>query len=573
MNPIPLTQYFRHARPEVLDVIPLSAERILDVGCGAGALGARLRARQNCEVWGIEPDPDAAAAARTVLNRVIEKPVGSCSDDLPGGHFDTLVVADVLEHLVDPWATLRTLARGLAPGATVVLSLPNLQYHAVVHDLARGRFTYVPAGILDHTHLRFFTRRSAIDLVRLAGMDIERIIPVYGARRDERAAQRHRIPNGFPADAAHRIEDLYIQQFLIVARAGDPPPDTSRVRVSIVMLTFNRLDMTRRALSSLRASTRQPYELIVVDNGSTDGTSTYLQEIEQQGGYVLRNPTNRGVAAGWNQGLRVAKGDCLMVLNNDIIVAGDWLERMTHAAHQVPRAGLVGCRTTKVGGPQALLPDYQDLRDFPLFARRYAALADGSWFELTRVVAVALLWRRHVYERVGSFDERFFPASFEDDDYSMRSIAAGFRNIVANDVFIHHEGSASHASNQILPTEVQSDNRRRFLEKWGAAAPDLIATGWADYDAHVALLDPSGYALPGWMRPEASPRGRAKHLAKIGRRLARQGWHTQARRAFHRSLGERFTLGGLSGLLWSYRPKHPLTLASELPVSPRGESV
>ncbi|HEU4402566.1 MAG TPA: glycosyltransferase, partial [Candidatus Polarisedimenticolia bacterium] len=368
-----LIRYFRHCREEVLAVIPETARAVLDAGCGAGALGARLRRRQPCEVWGIECDPDAAAAARGALDRVLEAPVTAAAETLPAGHFDCLVLADLLEHLPDPWGTLRALGRSLAPGATVVISLPNLQHGDVVRDLLRGRFTYVPAGILDQTHLRFFTRRSALELVRQAGLEVERVIPLYAARRDERAVRRGRPPADLPLVPGVPLEDFYATQFLIVARAGETLPDTSRVRVSIVMLTFNRLDVTREALASLRASTRQPHELILVDNGSSDGTAAWLDGQARDGVRVVRNPVNRGVAAGWNQGLRLATGDCLMVLNNDVLLSGDWLERMTRAAHRVPRAGLVGCRTRAVGGPQRLDPDYDDTGDFPLFARRYSA--------------------------------------------------------------------------------------------------------------------------------------------------------------------------------------------------------
>src|SRR5262249_13969494 len=169
---------------------------------------------------------------------------------------------------------------------------------------------------------------------------------------------------------------------------------TRAVRVSIVMLTWNQRPLTEQAITSIRQATRQPYELIVVDNGSTDGTADYLDELATQGIRVIKNAENRGVAAGWNQGRRAPRGDCVMVVNNDIIVADGWLERMTHLAYAQPQAGLVGCRVSAVSGPQCLPPDYQGVDDFPLFARRYADLADGSWFELPRIVAVAMLWRR-----------------------------------------------------------------------------------------------------------------------------------------------------------------------------------
>jgi hypothetical protein len=170
-------------------------------------------------------------------------------------------------------------------------------------------------------------------------------------------------------------------------------------------------------------------------------------------------------------------------------------------------------------------------------------------------VAVAMLWRRDVHARLGEFDERFSPANFEDDDYCLRSLTAGYRNIVANDVFIHHVGSASHKANSLDQKGLQETNRGRLLEKWGAAAAPIIAARWAGYDEHVTLLEPDQFVLPGWAIPAMTRSARARHLARVGRRLARLGWSAQARSAFGHSLRLSFTPAGLAGLAWSSIPR------------------
>jgi GT2 family glycosyltransferase/2-polyprenyl-3-methyl-5-hydroxy-6-metoxy-1,4-benzoquinol methylase len=558
MGTLQLTRYFRHPRPEVLEEVPVTARVILDIGCGTGLLGERLRQRQPCEVWGIECDPDAAREARDRLDRVIETTLLAAVPALPSAYFDTLIAADILEHLADPLAALRALAPSLAPQATILISVPNVAYHNVIRNLLEARFTYVPEGILDHAHLRFFTRASILELARRAGFATERVIPLCG-RRERRAVQHGVPPANLPVARDRPLEDFYASQFLLVARADTPPPDTSKIRVSIVVLTLNRLDVTQQAIASLRASTRQPYELIVVDNGSTDGTPAYLDQVAHEGVRVIHNTENRGVAAGWNQGLRIATGDCLMVLNNDVVVADDWLERMTRAAYAIPGAGLVGCRFSAGSGPQELLPDYTDINDFPLFARRYAELTDGCWFELPRIVAVAMLWRRDVYERLGEFDEQFHPASFEDDDYSLRSLQAGYRNIVANDVFIHHVGSASHVKARVQG--MGKRNGRRFLTKWGPVAAPVLALRFARYDEHITLMAPEQYVLPGWAIPTVPPRAVARYLAKVGRRLGRYGWRAQSLQAFRRSLRTAVTVAGVAGFVWNARPRRIGTAA------------
>ncbi|HEU4401512.1 MAG TPA: hypothetical protein VFT43_05350, partial [Candidatus Polarisedimenticolia bacterium] len=189
-----------------------------------------------------------------------------------------------------------------------------------------------------------------------------------------------------------------------------------------------------------------------------------------------------------------------------------------------------------------------------------------------RIVAVAMLWRRELYDRLGVFDERFSPANYEDDDYSLRALTSGYRNIVANDVYIHHVGSASHAANGLPQKALQEENRRRLVGKWGADAAPVIAARWADYEAHVALLAPDQFALPGWAVPEVPPRDLARHLARVGRRLVRLGWRTEAQKIFRRSLRTALTVQGLAGLAWSVSPGRHHAPAAR-PASPRADVV
>jgi GT2 family glycosyltransferase len=316
------------------------------------------------------------------------------------------------------------------------------------------------------------------------------------------------------------------------------------------MLAFNRLELTKQALDSIRAVTRQPYELIIVDNGSTDGTSAYLDRCAREGVRVMRNEKNRCVAAAWNQGLAAAEGDCLAVISNDVVVADGWLERMIRLAYTLPGAGLVGCRASRCGGPQLLPPDYHDVRNFPDFASRHAAAADSSWFELPRVVGVLMLLRRDVYERVGSFDERFTPATFEDDDYSLRCLEAGYRNAIANDVFVHHH-ALNTATGDALRTGIFKQNQRRFLQKWGARAAPILAARYAGFEQHIALLRPEQYQLPASSIAVVPARVSARHLAKVGRRLSRYGLRAAAVSTFQQSLRTRVTFRGVTGLLWT----------------------
>lgn len=159
---------YERARPEILDHVPVTARRVLDLGCATGTTGAALKERQEAHVTGIELEPDYAREAESRLDRVIGGDAAAVPDDL--GRFDALIAADVLEHLTDPWTTLRAYADLLDPGATAVISLPNVAHWSTYAYLARGSWPRKPEGIFDATHLRWFTRKDALALLTQAGL-------------------------------------------------------------------------------------------------------------------------------------------------------------------------------------------------------------------------------------------------------------------------------------------------------------------------------------------------------------------------------------------------------------------
>jgi len=156
-------RYYRLQREEMQELVPADAKRVLEVGCGAGTFGAALKDRGDLEVWGIEPVEHAAERAGAVLDRVIHAGLEESIAELPDAHFDWIMFNDVLEHLVDPEACLRTLKPKLATGGGFIASIPNLRYYKVLRDLLfKGEFEYVEYGVLDRTHLRFFTPKSVV---------------------------------------------------------------------------------------------------------------------------------------------------------------------------------------------------------------------------------------------------------------------------------------------------------------------------------------------------------------------------------------------------------------------------
>jgi 2-polyprenyl-3-methyl-5-hydroxy-6-metoxy-1,4-benzoquinol methylase len=210
--------YYANARADVLRRVPPSARTILDVGCGAGALGASIKRRQDARVVGIEYVPEQAARAAAVLDTVHTGDVATIELPYAPGSFDCLIYGDVLEHLVDPWDVLAKQRPLLARGGTLIVSLPNIQFIGVILGLLRGRWEYQPRGVLDRTHLRFFTRRSGRALIEGAGYRITRTDRIYRwFDRPTSTLHRYaRVTAPFPW-----IRDLFTYQYLFVAAPTD----------------------------------------------------------------------------------------------------------------------------------------------------------------------------------------------------------------------------------------------------------------------------------------------------------------------------------------------------------------
>jgi len=169
------SSYYECSRSEMIPFIPVSTQCLLDVGCGAGSFGAAVKSRIGCKVWGIEPESDAVSRASSRLDQVVQ---GLFSDgaNLPPKHFDCIVFNDVLEHILDPGRALVYARSLLKDGGGVVASIPNIGHFPTLWRLAvRGEWEYTDCGILDKTHLRFFTRKSIRTLFESSGYRLGRL--------------------------------------------------------------------------------------------------------------------------------------------------------------------------------------------------------------------------------------------------------------------------------------------------------------------------------------------------------------------------------------------------------------
>lgn len=183
--------------------------RVLDIGCGTGTWAPTLRAKGADQIVGVEFATEAANQAELLYDRVVRGPVETIDlVDLGGQRFDTIVVADVIEHLVDPWRELRRWTEWVLPAGQLVISVPNLRHFRVVRSLLAGHFDYADeGGVMDRTHLRWFTRASLANELGLAGWQ-----PVVWGKPDgARSRQLDRLTLG-------RFGDFLLPQLRVVAR-------------------------------------------------------------------------------------------------------------------------------------------------------------------------------------------------------------------------------------------------------------------------------------------------------------------------------------------------------------------
>jgi 2-polyprenyl-3-methyl-5-hydroxy-6-metoxy-1,4-benzoquinol methylase len=211
--------YFRYPRPEMVPFVPANCRRMLDVGCADGAFGEALKKTREIEIWGVEPTKSAAATAKVKLDRVVEG-VFDRQTVLPPKSFDCILFNDVLEHMFAPELALRYARELLTPGGVVVASIPNIRSFPTVWQLIfHARWEYQDAGVLDRTHLRFFTKSSIVDMFEREGFALESVSGINAYRGIPNVRRRlwllYRLANAL---LFSKFEDMKFQQFAIVAR-------------------------------------------------------------------------------------------------------------------------------------------------------------------------------------------------------------------------------------------------------------------------------------------------------------------------------------------------------------------
>ena len=202
--------YGANDNEDVLRGLGKISGRLLDVGCGEGSWAPRLRAAGARQLVALDPSAEAIARAGERYDTAIVGTIeGTGLAELGGVPFDVLIVADVLEHLVDPWLAMNTLRSWAAPGALLAVSVPNMRFYRLVGNLlTRGEFEYERYGVRDWTHLRWFTRRSLARMLLASGWEPQRWVTSNSVKGKLLAKLSEPLAN-----------DFLRQQLTVVARA------------------------------------------------------------------------------------------------------------------------------------------------------------------------------------------------------------------------------------------------------------------------------------------------------------------------------------------------------------------
>jgi GT2 family glycosyltransferase len=240
-------------------------------------------------------------------------------------------------------------------------------------------------------------------------------------------------------------------------------------RTSIVILVRDNLLLTAECVESIYRHTHRDFELVIVDNGSAPDVGAFFAALQARHGnvVVIRNPENEGFPFGVNQGLAAARGEYVVLLNNDVVVTRGWLSRQLALLTVDPQLAVVGPVTNATSGPQLVgTATYAGLGDVDAFAEQWAVEHAGELAFVARLTGLCMVMRRSLVDTIGGMDTIFGYGNCEDDDFCLRVLRSGQQIAIAYDVFIHHHGSATFKAMSLSASRMVADNWALFCEKW-----------------------------------------------------------------------------------------------------------
>ena len=256
--------------------------------------------------------------------------------------------------------------------------------------------------------------------------------------------------------------------------------ENQKVQTVIIIPTYNGVEFVKGCMDSIRKNTKD-YFIVVVDDGSdTFISSKDLESKGQKDFYLYTNMENSGFPVSCNVGINIAfrlNPEYICILNDDTIVTDKWLERMIGTFKKNEKIGIVGCTTNEISGPQRLLTRRYDSQEELDFAAEELYFQNKGKIEYYhRIVGFCMLIKKKVIEDIGYFNEIFSPGNYEDNDYSLRAIAAGYLCAICKEVYIHHFGSSTFKKDEEEYNKLLLANKEKFDMLWSEEVVEQLAS-------------------------------------------------------------------------------------------------
>jgi GT2 family glycosyltransferase len=322
----------------------------------------------------------------------------------------------------------------------------------------------------DRGRLAVELRAQGLALARARDVGVYRLTQLPGDAGAE-------VLQGYAAQSSSNL----VYERMYRDNGGAPVGHVTRAQTgltSIVIVARDNLAVTADCLASILGSTYRSFEIILVDNGSTEDFRSLVAQLRERNVHVtrLRNERDIGYAQACNQGLSAARGEYLAILHNDVIVTPGWLSRQLALMALSPAVALTGPALSACAGSQAVgMRTYQRPEQVPAFAEAWAISHADELAVTMPLSGICLVMKRAVVNRIGGLDPRFGSSIHTDDDYCIRAHRAGFRMAIAFDAFVHHAGASTWKTLGLDRGKAAAESRQRFCEKWRLAPDAKVA--------------------------------------------------------------------------------------------------
>lgn len=390
------------------------------------------------------------------------------------------------------------------------------------YELRKIIENHIKDGLIEEAELKIEQYKEIFDYDdELASM--EAIIKIYRNKINEameciREGLKYNIFNGdlyFTMGNVYEIMEEYNRAYLcyehalesvisddnykIVKKSIENLKENYNINVnnfSIIILTYNNLDFTKICIDSVRKYNRYAdYEIIVVDNNSTDGTVEWIKN-QKDIKYIL-NKENKGFPTGCNQGIEIAeKNNDIFLLNNDTVIMPNSIYNLRMGLYSNKNIGATGAVSNQVPYYQKIKEKFEDFDGYMDFALKNNISNETLYENRIKLIGFAMFIKRDVLNKVGNLDERFTPGNYEDDDISFRILLAGYKLLLCKDSYIHHFGSVSFSQKPDKYEKLLKLNSNKFKQKWGFVSEystfirnDLINMVNDDKNRNINILE------------------------------------------------------------------------------------